>query len=110
MNITVDVQLKSADKGCPAELIQAVCDAEGPGDAIVRAVQCSLPRVTTRDQALDVLCRSANHRAWEFLALHGLDREFVEYFASKWAPQGVKNDPSNLNANWAGNVETLWGI
>lgn len=107
MTIDPDVQLKSSFMGSPVELIQSVVDAEGD---IVKAVQCSLPDVQGRDKALEVLCRSANHRAWEFLASKGLDHEFVDYFASKWAPQGVKNDPTDLNANWARNVDALWGV
>jgi hypothetical protein len=40
----------------------------------------------------------------------GKDRQeaFVAFWAARWAPQGVKNDPQNLNANWAANVDQLW--
>ena len=30
--------------------------------------------------------------------------DFTEFFASRWAPIGVANDPTNLNANWLKNV------
>jgi hypothetical protein len=36
------------------------------------------------------------------------NREFVSYFGSIWAPSGVANDPTNLNANWARNVWQLY--
>jgi hypothetical protein len=33
---------------------------------------------------------------------------FVESWAKRWAPQGVANDPTNLNAFWPSNVKRLW--
>lgn len=38
---------------------------------------------------------------WE-TELHGDD--FLEYLASKYAPEKVANDPNGLNANWLRNV------
>lgn len=29
---------------------------------------------------------------------------YVDFFANRWAPIGVDNDPKNLNKNWTGNV------
>ncbi|MGH8011556.1 MAG: hypothetical protein ACREQ4_03515 [Candidatus Binataceae bacterium] len=34
--------------------------------------------------------------------------EFVKYFASRWAPAGVVNDPTDLNAHWQRNAEALY--
>lgn len=34
----------------------------------------------------------------------GRPGKFVDYMQHRWAPIGAKNDPSNLNVNWAGNV------
>ncbi len=31
-------------------------------------------------------------------------RAFITWFASKWAPVGAGNDPTNLNANWPSGV------
>lgn len=31
----------------------------------------------------------------------------LEDFASRWAPVGAKNDPTNLNANWVKNVKSF---
>ena len=30
--------------------------------------------------------------------------KFVDFMADRWAPIGAKNDPNNLNKNWAPNV------
>lgn len=90
-----------------ARLIQAVVDAEGN---IVRAVAISVPSVATRDAALDVLCRSACHALIDYVLQGGpaSGADFVEFWARRWAPKGVKNDPTNLNANWPKNVKQLW--
>jgi hypothetical protein len=32
--------------------------------------------------------------------------KFVDFMQERWAPVGAKNDPGNLNANWAGNVRS----
>jgi len=89
--------------------VQAIVDAEGPGDAIVRAVQCSDGSVTTRQKAIEVVCRSAVHRAFDYL-LNTHPNEFVLYMGSYWAPVGVANDPTHLNANWSTNVAKLWTV
>jgi hypothetical protein len=33
---------------------------------------------------------------------------FIDFLASRWAPVGVTNDPTQLNANWDDNVEKSW--
>ena len=36
---------------------------------------------------------------------HGhLSEAFTKFMAARWAPTGVTNDPTNLNAHWPGNV------
>ena len=38
-------------------------------------------------------------------------RAFISWFASKWAPVGVNNDPTNLNAGWpAGVMAAYYGF
>jgi hypothetical protein len=91
----------------PQELVQAVVNAEGN---ILAAVRCSLPSVTTREEALRVLCRSIVHRMTEFIVDGGHAPNFVRYFGSKWAPIGVTNDPTNLNQFWANNVLRIWNV
>lgn len=107
MIIDPDVRGTAAHFGVDAALIQAVVNAEGD---IVRAVQCSLPSVHTREKALDVLCRSAVHAMSDWIKGGGEDRQdaFIAFWAQRWAPAGASNDPTDLNANWSTNVDRLW--
>ena len=87
------------------KLMQAVVTAEGN---IIRAAQCSVPDVETRGDALRILARSIDHHAVDWImANHAA--EFIAYFGAHWAPVGVANDPTGLNANWIANVRALWG-
>lgn len=90
-----------------AALVQAIVTAEGGNVAIIKAVQCSDPTVTTLEGALKVVCRSVIHRMSDWVQ-QDHPHEFVTYMGSFWAPIGVQNDPTNLNANWAPNVSKLW--
>ena len=106
MTLDPDVRGVAQRFGLDAFLVQAVVNAEGN---IVRAVQCSLPSVQTREQALDVLCRSAVHAMSDYIRLTPQARaEFVAFWGERWAPVGAKNDPRNLNSNWVDNVRRLW--
>lgn len=90
--------------GIDPTLIAAVERAEGN---ILKAVQCSIPSVDSREQALQITCRSAAHAMCDYIKQ--TDPEgFVEFWAKRWAPQGAKNDPANLNANWPVNVKRFW--
>lgn len=104
MTIDVDVAVIAKRFGVDPLLIQAVVQAEGD---IVKAVQCSIPTVTSRAQAIEILCRSAAHALNDYVRF--LDPEgFVDFWAARWAPQGAANDPNALNANWPNNVKALW--
>jgi hypothetical protein len=106
MTIDPDVQRTAHVWGLPAELLQAVVQAEGN---ILKAVQCSLPHTQTREQALTILARSCVHAMADYL--HETDpRGFVEFWAARWAPVGAENDPTGLNHNWVANVEKLWNV
>jgi hypothetical protein len=107
MTIEADVRAAAAQFGLDPRLLQAVVNAEGN---IVKAVQCSIPSVTTREKALDVTCRSAVHAMSDFLHERGLQAAFVEFWQKRWAPNGAANDPTQLNANWSTNVKKLWGV
>lgn len=109
MTIDVDVATAARQWGLNAALLQAVVTAEGGGDHIIRAVQCSLPSVTTREKALEVLCRSCVHAMRDYIDAGEAQRAFVQFWAARWAPRGAANDPTDLNANWARNVLALWG-
>jgi hypothetical protein len=92
--------------GVDAKLIQAVVTSEGN---ILKAVQCSIPSVTTREEAIEVTCRSAAHAMTDFISDNDQRQGFVRFWAKRWAPQGADNDPTQLNANWPKNVGQLWG-
>jgi hypothetical protein len=104
MRIDADVAAISKRFGVDPALIQAVVNAEGN---IVKAVQCSFPTITTRDQALDILCRSACHALSAYVSSNDAEG-FVAFWGAKWAPIGAKNDPTDLNRNWPLNVLRLW--
>ena len=107
LNIDPDVAEAAYAFGVDPRLIQAVVRAEGD---IVRAVQCSLPAVTTRAEALRVTARSALHALSDFY-LHGAGgtpADFVRFWGARWAPVGSADDPRNLNANWVPNVLVNW--
>lgn len=107
--LDTDVHAIATKWGLDPNLIQAVVNAEGGGDAIIRAVQCSIPTVTTREKALEVLCRSATHAMGDWVRTMGPGpAAYVVFFAGRWAPTGVANDPTHLNLNWARNVLNLW--
>jgi hypothetical protein len=37
----------------------------------------------------------------------GEDVDFITYLGRRYAPVGVKNDPTNLNQHWVGNVKRI---
>ncbi len=100
-----DVLSVAKDFGIDPQLLQAVVTAEGN---IVKAVQCSLPSVTTRDEALRVTARSAAHAMSDWIKSTNQQTAFVAFWAARWAPRNAANDPNDLNAHWAFNVERLW--
>ena len=108
MSIDPDVARIAKRFGADPLLVQAVVNAEGGGDRILTAVQCSIPSVTTREEAIEVTARSANHALRDFVVQSGLREAFVAFWAAKWAPRGVANDPHDLNANWPRNVLSYW--
>ncbi len=113
MTIDADIAATAKHWGLDPALIQSVVNAEGGGQHIVRAVQISIPSVTTRQEALEVTCRSAVHAMCDFIEsnLGGenqLALDFVVFWGKRWAPVGATNDPHNLNANWSRNVYSGW--
>lgn len=104
MKIDDDVKRIAKRFGVDAALIQAVVKAEGN---IVKAVQCSIPSVTTREEALEITCRSAAHAMSDYLKANSA-AEYVAFWGARWAPRGAQNDPTDLNKNWPVNVLKLW--
>ena len=107
MRIDADVMAVAKDFGLDPSLLQAVVHAEGN---IVRAVQSSIPTVKTRALALRITARSCVHAMSDWIRAGGetRSRSFITFWGARWAPIGAVNDPSQLNANWAANVERLW--
>lgn len=90
------------------KLIQAMYLAEGGTDeTFIRAVQCSENSVTTIEKAVEVACRTALHHMSDWVSDHAAV-DYMAELASHWAPEGVKNDPTNLNHYWYKNALTLW--
>ena len=107
-NVSIDADVSAAAKrfGLDPRLVQAVVNAEGN---IVRAVAISIPTVTTREQALDVTCRSAVHAMCDWVKADAeRQREYVAFWAARWAPVGASNDPHALNQFWPSNVLRGW--
>lgn len=106
MTIDADVATVAKHFGLDPRLIQAVVNAEGN---IVKAVQCSIPSVKDRAEALEITCRSCAHALCDYVQQDSVGRGgFVMFWANRWAPKGAANDPKNLNANWPGNVLRGW--
>lgn len=107
MTIDADVAAVAKEFGEDPRLLQAIVTAEGN---ILKAVQCSVPSVQTREEALRVTCRTINHRRRDFVHSLGASSEaaFVAFLGAIWAPVGAANDPQGLNANWTKNVTALW--
>ena len=103
MMIDADVRRIATEFNLDPKLVQSVVKQEGD---IVRAVQCSVPDVTTREQAIRILCLSLVHRLWEFAGQR--PGAFVAYFGSKWAPYPTANDPKGLNRFFVPNVLQFW--
>jgi cephalosporin-C deacetylase-like acetyl esterase len=104
----IDQKVKtiSSHFGTDPALIAAVIQAEGN---ILKAVQCSMPSVETVEKAIEITCRSAVHAMSDYIKQTDPDG-FVEFWASRWAPQGAKNDPTGLNGNWPTNVKKAWNV
>ena len=104
--IDPDVRRIARRFGIDPHLIAAVIQAEGN---ILKAVQCSLPNVTTYEEAVEVTCRSAAHAMSDYIKANHAEA-FVDFWAKRWAPQGAANDPKGLNANWPKNVKARWAL
>jgi len=107
MTIDADVAATAKRFGEDPRLLQAIVTAEGD---ILKAVRCSVPTCTDRQEALEITCRTVNHRRRDYLASLGrnFQQNFVVFLGAAWAPVGAANDPKGLNANWDGNVARLW--
>ena len=64
--------------------------------------------VNSPAEANKVLNQSIDNNFWRWLMTakdNQLPKEkYVDFIQQRWAPIGAKNDPKNLNKNWAPNV------
>lgn len=109
MIIDSDVAAVAKQWGLDPVWVQGIVTQEGN---ILKAVQCSpATRDTkTREQALQIVCRSLVHRMGDYMKMLGVVSGFVAFFGGHWAPVGAENDPRGLNVNWVPNVRKLWGL
>jgi hypothetical protein len=110
MPIHPDIARIARHYGVDPALIQAVMVAEGGTiEHLLKAVQCSIPSTRTTDEAIGIVCRSAAHAMSDWIKARDAFRAgFVSFWASRWAPVGVANDPTSLNKNWPTNVMKAW--
>ena len=107
---TVILQM-AAEIGVPAAFLAAIRIAENgrPGrefgvlseNADTYDAQCRIAALSIRNNQYRYVAR---FREWPTDAQGGLSEAFTKFMASRWAPVGTENDPTNLNANWPGNV------
>jgi hypothetical protein len=64
--------------------------------------------VSSPDKANKILNQSIDNNYWRWLQTSKdnmlPEEKFVDFMQQRWAPIGAKNDPKNLNKNWAPNV------
>jgi hypothetical protein len=99
-----DIRRIATRFGVDPWLIQAIDRAEGN---LLKAVQCSLPKTKTREQAIEITCRTVVHAMSDYIIAEHRE-PFVDFFAARWAPVGVANDPQGLNAYFPRNVREGW--
>ena len=73
----------------------AIRVAEGNPNYGVLSLHTSDPRTIAANSVVNNIAR------WEAAGSPG---KFIDFMQRRWAPIGAKNDPKNLNKNWAGNV------
>lgn len=107
MTIDADVAAVAKQWGLDPVWVQGIVTQEGN---ILKAVQCSMPSIQTREAALQIVCRSLVHRMGDYMKMLGVVSGFVAFFGGHWAPVGADNDPRGLNVHWVPNVRKLWGV
>ena len=102
----------AADIGVPATFLAAIRIAENgrPGrefgvlseSADTYDAQARIAALSIRNNTYRYVAR---FKEWPVdAATVGLSEAFTKFMAARWAPMGVENDPTNLNANWPRNV------
>lgn len=96
----------SPDTGRPfpdvERLSQAIFKAEG-GNRAKKPFGVLSIRVKDKLHAKKI-CQATIRNNYKRWVKAGRKGDFINFLASKYAPVGVANDPSNLNVHWAKNV------
>ncbi len=102
--------------GVDARLLAAIRKAENGGPGREFGI-LSVPAPTYQSQA-EVAAHTIQNNIIRYQDETGvsatggngrLTNAFIAYLGAKYAPIGAGNDPSGVNANWVGNVETYYG-
>ena len=101
----------AAEIGVPATFLAAIRIAENgragrefgvlSEDADTYDAQCRIAALSIRNNAYRYVAR---FKEWPVDPQGRLSEAFTKFMAARWAPSGVENDPTNLNAHWPGNV------
>lgn len=103
------VQDEATRQGVDPYFIMSIRMAEngGPGKEFG---ELTVPAPTYADQ-LRITCNTVRHHWLDYEGEYMVSNsricypyEFVQQFQERWAPIKVKNDPTDLNANWLKNV------
>lgn len=111
MQIPADIEVKARWWGLDPALIAAVDRAEGGGEALVKAVRCSVPTTRDRAHAIEITCRSCAHAMSDYIKGNSMTAsmpDFIRFWAKRWAPEEADNDPEGLNKNWPNNVTKIY--
>ena len=101
----------AANIGVPATFLAAIRIAENgragrefgvlSEAADTYEAQCRIAALSIRNNQYRYVER---FQRWPVDAKGGLSEEFTKFMASRYAPIGTANDPTNLNQHWAKNV------
>lgn len=101
----------AAEIGVPATFLAAIRIAENgragrefgvlSEAADTYEAQCRVAALSVRNNTYRYVVR---FKEWPVDPHGRLSEAFTKFMAARWAPPGVTNDPTNLNAHWPGNV------
>ena len=101
----------AAEIGVPATFLAAIRIAENgragrefgvlSEAADTYEAQARVAALSIRNNAYRYVAR---FKEWPVDTQGRLSEAFTKFMAARWAPSGVENDPTNLNAHWPGNV------
>ena len=119
-DIAIDDRIAAAAVafGIPPAFLQAMITTEGGPAGFLRAVQDMEPDIEAFDDALRFGCRAVAQRAFEYAmdplarqtVIDGrlVQRNFLEYFASRWRDLRAAFDPEYLTEDWAKSMRACY--